>query len=125
MVKVYGPEKFFIGADVKKEKIAVGGWLEQTDIWVYDFIRNLQLTGLRQFFCTDISKDGMLQGAATELYQQMLKECPGIELTASGGVSDMKDLYLLEEIGCNGAIVGKAIYEGRISTKDLTKFLAR
>jgi phosphoribosylformimino-5-aminoimidazole carboxamide ribotide isomerase len=125
MVKQYGPEKFFIGADVKKEKIAIHGWLEQTDIYVYDFINDLkQSLGLTQFFCTDISKDGMMQGPATDLYKTMLNECEGISLTASGGVSKMDDLYHLIEAGCDGAIIGKAIYEGTIQLADLQQMMA-
>ena len=125
MVKHYGPEKFFIGADVKKEKIAIHGWLEQTDIYVYDFINDMkQSLGLTQFFCTDISKDGMMEGPATDLYKNMIKECEGISLTASGGVSKMDDLYPLVEAGCEGAIIGKAIYEGTIQLADLQQMMA-
>ena len=125
MVKHYGPEKFFIGADVKKEKIAIHGWLEQTNIYVYDFINDLkQSLGLTQFFCTDISKDGMMEGPATDLYKNMIKECEGISLTASGGVSKMVDLYPLVEAGCDGVIIGKAIYEGTIQLADLQQMMA-
>lgn len=124
MVKHYGANKFFVGADVKKEKIAISGWLEQTDVYVYDFINSykeeLELT---HFFCTDISKDGMMEGPATDFYKTILKECPGIELTASGGVSTMDDLFVLKDAGCSGAIIGKAIYEGHISLNDLKQLL--
>jgi len=122
MIQQYGARKFFVGADVKKEKIAIGGWLEQTDVYVYDFINKYISAGIEQFFCTDIAKDGMMEGPATDLYKTILKECPGIQLTASGGVSNMDDLYALKETGCTAAIVGKAIYEGTISLNDLKQF---
>jgi len=115
----FGAEKFLLGADVKKEKIAVGGWLETTDIWVYDFIRNYIERGIQQVFCTDVSKDGLLQGPATDLYREILRQFPALHFIASGGVSNLQDLRDLKEIGCKGAIVGKAIYEGRISIQEL------
>jgi phosphoribosylformimino-5-aminoimidazole carboxamide ribotide isomerase len=118
----YGAAKFLLGADVKEEKIAVGGWLETTDILIYDFIRQYLEKGVQQLFCTDISKDGLLQGPSIELYKDILAKFPGIYFIASGGVSDIKDLHRLEEIGCAAAIIGKAIYEGRISLKELSAF---
>ena len=121
-LKTHGADKFLLGADVKDEKIAVGGWLETTDIWVYDFIRKYADHGIQQVFCTDVSKDGKLEGPATSLYKNIISEFPGLYFIASGGVSNMKDLEDLQAIGCKGAIVGKAIYEGRIKIKDLTKF---
>jgi phosphoribosylformimino-5-aminoimidazole carboxamide ribotide isomerase len=124
MIRQFGVEKFFVGADVKKEKIAISGWLEQTDVYVYDFINKYYGLGISQFFCTDIAKDGMMEGPSTELYKTILKECPGISLTASGGVSKMDDLFELKEAGCTAAIIGKAIYEGTISMKDLKQFTA-
>lgn len=122
MIRQFGAHKFFVGADVKKEKIAIGGWLEQTDIYVYDFINKYHGLGITQFFCTDIAKDGMMEGPSTELYKTILKECADIQLTASGGVSKMDDLFILKEAGCVAAIVGKAIYEGTISINDLKQF---
>jgi len=119
LVLQFGAEKFFIGADVKEELLAVNGWLEQTEVKVYDFINELKAAGLQQFFCTDISKDGMMQGPATDLYKKILESCDGIELTASGGVSQLDDLFLLQQTGCAGAIVGKAIYEGSITLETL------
>jgi phosphoribosylformimino-5-aminoimidazole carboxamide ribotide isomerase len=124
MIRRYGADKFFVGADVKNEKIAISGWLEQTDVYVYDFIHKYFELGIKQFFCTDIAKDGMMEGPSTELYKTILKECPGIQLTASGGVSKMDDLFELKEAGCIAAIVGKAIYEGTISMNDLKQFTA-
>lgn len=118
----YGANKFLLGADVKDEKIAVGGWLETTDIWVYDFIRKYIDHGVKQIFCTDVSKDGKLEGPSTELYKNIMAEFPALHFIASGGVSSLKDLEALVSIGCNGAIVGKAIYEGRISIHELNNF---
>lgn len=120
----FGSTSFMLGADVKDEKIAIGGWLETTDIWIYDFIRKYMNHGLTQVFCTDVKKDGLLQGPATKLYKSIVNEFPSLHLIASGGVSSLKDLEDLAAVGCNGAIVGKAIYENRISLKDLQKFQA-
>lgn len=121
----YGASRFMIGADVKNEKLAVGGWLEETTIWVFDFLRDLNTRGFSQFFCTDVSKDGLLQGPSTELYTRIIKEVPGLFFIASGGVSSMKDLEELAEAGCSGAIIGKAIYENRVSLKELSEFQLR
>lgn len=118
----FGAEKFLLGADVKNEKIAVGGWLETTDIWIYDFIEKYINHGVQQIFCTDVSKDGRLEGPSTELYKNIIQKFPTLHFIASGGVSSMRDLDELAEIGCNGAIVGKAIYEGRVTLKELKKF---
>lgn len=118
-IQRYGAEKFFLGADVKDEKIAVGGWLETTDTWVYDFLENYTQKGIRNIFCTDVSKDGLLEGPSFDLYKGILERFADIYFVASGGVSSLHDLEQLKEIGCKGAIVGKAIYEGRISMKDL------
>jgi phosphoribosylformimino-5-aminoimidazole carboxamide ribotide isomerase len=119
----YGAGRFLLGADVKNEKIAIGGWLETTDIWIYDFIRKYMAHGITQVFCTDVSKDGLLQGPATGLYKNIISEFPSLHFIASGGVSSMDDLEDLAGIGCNGAIIGKAIYENRISLADLKKFM--
>lgn len=115
----YGADKFLLGADVKDEKIAISGWLETTDIWIYDFIHKYIQHGVQQIFCTDVSKDGKLEGPSTNLYKNIIKEFPQLYFIASGGVSSMDDLYQLAEIGCKGVIIGKAIYEGKISFKDL------
>ncbi len=117
----YGADRFLLGADVKDEKITVGGWLETTERWVYDFIRDYMEKGVKQIFCTDVSKDGLLQGPSVELYKNIMTEFPKLHFIASGGVSVMDDIYRLEEIGCTGVIIGKAIYEGRIALKDLSK----
>jgi len=120
-LKTYGPEKFLLGADVKDEKIAVGGWLETTGIWIYDFIEKYIQHGVQQIFCTDVSKDGLLQGPSVDLYKEVIDRFPSLHFIASGGVSSTKDLETLQKIGCKGAIVGKAIYEGRIKLEDLVK----
>jgi phosphoribosylformimino-5-aminoimidazole carboxamide ribotide isomerase len=117
----YGAERFLLGADVKNEKIAVSGWLETTDHWVYDFIREYIEKGVRQIFCTDVSKDGLLQGPSLDLYKNIVGKFPELHFIASGGVSGMDDVARLEEAGCKGVIIGKAIYEGRIALNELSK----
>jgi phosphoribosylformimino-5-aminoimidazole carboxamide ribotide isomerase len=119
----YGADRIFLGADVKGEQIAVGGWLETTEVSIYDFLRGHLERGVQQVFCTDISKDGLLSGTAIELYQKILKELPGIQLTASGGVSNIEDVYEVKEIGMSGVIIGKALYEGRLTWNDLKPLL--
>ncbi|HEX5025497.1 MAG TPA: 1-(5-phosphoribosyl)-5-[(5-phosphoribosylamino)methylideneamino]imidazole-4-carboxamide isomerase [Agriterribacter sp.] len=117
--KIFSPGKFLLGADVKDEKIAIGGWLETTDIWVYDFMEKYIQHGIRQIFCTDVSKDGRLEGPAVDLYKSITTKFPNLHFIASGGVSSMEDLHALQEAGCKGVIIGKAIYEGRVKIKDL------
>lgn len=121
-MRQFGAEKFLLGADVKEGKIAISGWLEETDIEVVEFIRAYKEEGIQKVFCTDVSKDGLLQGPSTELYKEILDALPGLHFIASGGVSTLKDLEDLQQIGCAGAIVGKAIYEGRITLQELKKF---
>ena len=118
----FGAEKFLLGADVKDEKITVGGWLETTNIWIYDFIEKYVQHGVRQIFCTDVSKDGKLEGPSVDLYKKIVEKFPELHFIASGGVSTMKDLEDLRIAGCKAAIVGKAIYEGRISISELKNF---
>lgn len=118
-LKKYGAEKFLLGADVKDEKIAVHGWLETTDVWIYDFIQKYVEHGVQQIFCTDVAKDGALQGPSIELYKNIIQKFPELHFIASGGVSNIDDVYQLEDINCKGVIIGKAIYEGRISLKEL------
>jgi phosphoribosylformimino-5-aminoimidazole carboxamide ribotide isomerase len=118
----YGSDKFLLGADVKNEKIAVGGWLETTDIGIYDFLRKYIERGITQACCTDISKDGRLEGPSLELYKGIIKTFPGFHLIASGGVSEWNDLVSLQELGCSGVIVGKAIYENRISLAQIQQY---
>lgn len=118
----YGAEKFLLGADVKDEKIAVSGWVETTEIWIYDFLQKYMEKGVKQVFCTDVSKDGLLQGPSLELYKNILEKFPALQFIASGGVSSLRDIDELENIGCQAVIIGKAIYEGRVSLADLKKY---
>ena len=120
----FGASSFILGADVKDEKIAISGWLETTNIWIYDFIKKYMKHGLKQIFCTDVKKDGLLQGPSVKLYKSIITEFPSLHLIASGGVSSLKDLEDLAAIGCNAAIIGKAIYENRISLEELKEFQA-
>ena len=121
-LSMYGADKFFLGADVKEEKIAVGGWLETTEKDIYSFLENYTAKGIKQVFCTDVSKDGKLEGPSIQLYKNIISQFPALYFVASGGVATLDDLVQLREIGCKGAIVGKAIYEGRISLLELEKF---
>ena len=121
-IEGFGADIFMLGADVHTEKIAVGGWLEKTEIDVYDFIGSYMNKGVTQIFCTDIQKDGKLEGPSIELYQKILQQYPSLQLIASGGVSQLKDLEELRTIGCSAAIVGKAIYENKISLSELSSF---
>ena len=121
----FGAEKFLLGADVKNEKITVSAWQEETQIWVYDFIQKYIDHGIEQIFCTDVSKDGKLEGPAIDLYKNIISKFPELFFIASGGVSSVDDLKRLEEIGCRGAIVGKAIYENRITLDELKKINAQ
>jgi phosphoribosylformimino-5-aminoimidazole carboxamide ribotide isomerase len=121
-LETYGAEKIILGADVRDEKIAVGGWLENSDISLFSFLETYISEGITHCICTDISKDGLLQGASNALYTQVLEQFPNLNLVASGGVSQFSDLEALEKLGCYAAIVGKAIYENRISLKSLQIF---
>jgi len=121
-IEQFGADIFMLGADVHTEKIAVGGWLEKTEIDVYDFIGSYMNKGVTQLFCTDIQKDGKLEGPSIELYKKILQQYPSLQLIASGGVSQLKDLEELRTIGCSAAIVGKAIYENKISLTELSTF---
>ncbi len=114
----FGTEKLILGADCLDRKIKTSGWLENSETDVVDFIKEYQKKGFREVVCTDISKDGMLQGPSTALYQEII-ENSSIELIASGGISNIEDVQKMKEIGCAGTIIGKAIYEGRISLEDL------
>ena len=110
----YGSEKIILGADVRNAQIAVGGWQEQTNLNLFDFLQFFVGKGIQYVICTDISKDGMLQGPAFNLYRQILEKFPKLKLIASGGVSSNEDIEQLEEMNLHGVIVGKAIYEGKV-----------
>ena len=114
----FGTEKLILGADCLDRKIKTSGWLENSETDVVDFIKEYQKKGFREVVCTDISKDGMLQGPSIALYQEIIENST-IELIASGGISNIEDVQKMKEIGCAGTIIGKAIYEGRISLEDL------
>lgn len=114
----YGSEKIILGADAKDRKIATHGWLETSELDVIDFIQEYKTKGIDYVICTDIAKDGMLQGTSNELYAEILVAAD-VKLIASGGVASIDDLIKVKELGCEGAILGKAIYEGRISLLDL------
>lgn len=115
----FGVEKFMLGADVKGKLLAVSGWTETTDQEITPFIEYWISRGIRQVFCTDISKDGQLAGPSIDLYKSILQQFPELYFIASGGVSSMEDIIALEQIGCKGAIVGKAIYEKRVTLQQL------
>ena len=119
----FGADKIILGADAMDEKIAVSGWLEESDKELIPFVKAYQLEGVSYVICTDISKDGMLQGPSFDLYAKMLKEIPNIKLIASGGISTYDELPRLAEMGCEGTIVGKAIYEHKISMKQIEQFI--
>ena len=116
----FGAEKVILGADCKDRKIATDGWLEESDTDVIEFIHSYEENGIRDVISTDISKDGMLKGPSIKLYKDILNQTQ-VSLIASGGVSNINDLYRLKEIGCSGVIIGKAIYEGRITIKELSE----
>jgi phosphoribosylformimino-5-aminoimidazole carboxamide ribotide isomerase len=118
----FGTERFIIGADVKNDKIMIHGWHTETEWRWQDLIGKYMGWGLSRFFCTDISKDGLLTGPALDLYGSILRVFPSVKLIASGGVSTTKDLEELRSLGCEGAIVGKAIYEKKISLEELKIF---
>lgn len=122
-LKSFGPNKFLLAADVKDEKIVVKGWTETTDLDIYDFIAQQIENGITQVFCTDVSKDGLLEGPAIELYKTIHEKFQDLYLVASGGVSNREDLYQLNEVGCGGVIIGKAFYEGRITLEEVMEFI--
>lgn len=121
-ISVYGGEKIILGADAKKEKVAVSGWEEGTEIWVYDFVEQYVEKGIRYAISTDVAKDGLLQGPSFDLYRNLQDKCPELKIIASGGVSGIGDIEKLAEMNIYGVIIGKAIYENRISLADLQRF---
>ena len=117
-LKAYGADKIILGADCRDKKIATQGWTETSSFDVIDFIKDYEQAGITSVICTDISKDGMLEGASEMLYKEIMAQS-AIQLIASGGVSHIDDVHSLAALGCEGAIIGKAIYEGRITMKQL------
>ena len=124
-ISEFGANRFLLGADVRDEQIMVSGWTEKLNISIIPFLEKYHAKGIESVFCTDISKDGKLEGPSTELYKKIKSSIPTLNLIASGGVSNMEDLIQLNEIGCHGVIIGKAIYENRISIKQLTDFIVK
>jgi len=122
-IKKFGDASFIVGADVKGEKITINGWTKTTDVWIYDFLEENISNGIKQIFCTDVSKDGALEGPSVELYQNIIQKFPDLHFIASGGVSSIDDVHHLHDIGCKGVIIGKAIYENRITLQQLKSFL--
>ncbi len=120
----YGSEKIILGADSNNRMIATNGWQQKSDMDVINFITQYENEGISYVICTDISKDGMLQGPSIDLYKEILSKS-NINLIASGGVTSIDDIELVKQIGCEGAIIGKAIYEGRISLKELERFIIK
>jgi phosphoribosylformimino-5-aminoimidazole carboxamide ribotide isomerase len=119
----YGAEKIILGADANNEKVAISGWLEESQEDLIPFIKKYQTQGIQYVICTDIAKDGMLEGPSFELYQKILMQVPNLKLIASGGIAAFDELPKLAEIGCEGTIIGKAIYENKISLKQLENFI--
>jgi phosphoribosylformimino-5-aminoimidazole carboxamide ribotide isomerase len=119
----YGSDKIILGADANNEKVAISGWLEESKEELIPFIQNYQNQGIEYVICTDISKDGMLEGPSFDLYAKILQKTKEIKLIASGGISTFDELPKLAELGCEGTIIGKAIYENRITLKQLEMFI--
>jgi len=115
----YGGVKIILGADCNNEKIAVSGWQEESDMEVIPFIQSYKNKGVKYVICTDIAKDGMLEGPSFDLYKRILNASKDIKLIASGGVTSIDDINALEDLGCEGVIIGKALYEGHIRLRDL------
>ncbi|MDR2238011.1 MAG: 1-(5-phosphoribosyl)-5-[(5-phosphoribosylamino)methylideneamino]imidazole-4-carboxamide isomerase [Chryseobacterium sp.] len=122
MIRKYGSEKIILGADCHHRKIKISGWQEESTEDIIDFLLRYQKQGITQVICTDIAKDGMLEGPSEDLYKEILAKT-SLELIASGGISCMDDLYAMKEAGCSGTIIGKAIYEGKITLVELRKFI--
>jgi len=123
-IEKFGAEKIILGADAKNEMIAVAGWQESTEMDIFTFIKKWHSKGIRKIISTDISRDGMLEGAATELYQKIRQSVPDAYLIASGGVSSMDDIIELQNANIPAVITGKAIYEGRITMEEIKEFIA-
>ena len=119
---VYGGNRLILGADVSDGRVAINGWLEKSETTIEELIERFRSHGLREVICTDITKDGMLQGPTFELYARLQDAYPEQDIIVSGGISSMDDIFKLDEMGLRHVIVGKAIYEGRIVLEDIEKF---
>lgn len=124
-IETYGGEKIILGADVKEEKIAISGWKEITDIGLFAFVKEYQDLGIQSIICTDIQKDGLLSGSSVDLYRRLIETFPGLKVVASGGVSSLEEIQQLEAIGTYGAIIGKALYEKKLTIEALKPYLDR
>ena len=122
-ITTYGSDKIILGADVQGDRIATNGWLETSEHRLVDFVKDYYAKGIHYVICTDISKDGMLQGPSFDVYRDLLEQQPEIKLIASGGISTFDELPKLAAMGCEGTIIGKAIYENRIALKELENFI--
>ncbi len=118
----FGPDNFILSADVKGNEVKISGWQEQSGITLYDLIERYRPSGIQHITCTDISADGTLQGPNVALYKKLIKRFPMMKVTASGGVGSLEDLENLRYVGVHGVIIGKAIYEGRITLEQLSSF---
>jgi phosphoribosylformimino-5-aminoimidazole carboxamide ribotide isomerase len=118
----FGRDRILLGADCRNEKIAVNGWQTDTEVSVFDFLERMNSRGVRSAFVTDIGRDGAMSGPSVGIYERIMAELPALELIASGGVSSIRDVEELDRIGCRGVIVGKAIYEGRITEEELARY---
>ena len=121
-IAAYGGQKFLLGADTKSGLIAVNGWQTETNVEVVDLLEQFVPKGVTNLFVTDIDRDGAFTGPASRLYEEIISAVPGVNLIASGGVSSVRDISELERIGCYGVIIGKAIYEGRITLEELAEY---
>lgn len=121
-LRIFGAQRFMLGADVRNEMIVIAGWREETQWRLTDFLEKNLAIGVQEVFCTDVSLDGKLQGPATPLYERILQRFPNLFLIASGGIRSLADVDELRVVGCKGAIIGKAFYEGRISIKELKAY---
>ena len=122
-IETYGAEKIILGADAKDKMIAVSGWQEVSELPILNFVESYTEKGIRKVISTDIARDGMLTGPSIDLYKEIMSKFPTLELIASGGIASMKDIYELDEMGIPGVITGKAIYEGRISLAEISRFI--
>ena len=122
-ITIYGSDKIILGADVQGDRIATNGWLETSEHRLVDFVKDYHAKGIHYVICTDISKDGMLQGPSFDVYRDLLEQQPEIKLIVSGGISTFEELPKLAAMGCEGTIIGKAIYENRIALKELENFI--
>ena len=122
-ITTYGSDKIILGADVQGDRVATNGWLETSEHRLVDFVKDYHAKGIHYVICTDISKDGMLQGPSFDVYRDLLEQQPEIKLIASGGISTFDELPKLAAMGCEGTIIGKAIYENRIALKELENFI--